>query len=50
MNCTKDINLKNTRIGKRTSPKLKDTKFIFKEKSILKGTTYNDLQNFIHSL
>ena len=50
MNGTKKGNSKNNQVPKRTLIKLKDTDSFIKENSILKGTTYNDLQNFIYSL
>jgi len=50
MNGTKKSNSKNNKVPKRTLVKLKDTDSFIKENSILKGTTYNDLENFIHSL
>ena len=50
MNGTKKGNSKNNEVPKRTLIKLKDTDSFIKENSVLKGTTYNDLQNFIYSL
>lgn len=50
MNNSKKINSYNTYVGKRTSFDSVDTDWLFKKKSVLKGTTYKDLVTFLNSL
>ena len=50
MNGTKKSNSENNNVSKRTSVKLENTDSFIKENSVLEGTTYDDLKNFIYSL
>jgi hypothetical protein len=50
MNGTKSTNLKNIFVSTRVSIKPNHVKSILSKKSVLKGTTYNDLRNFIYTL
>lgn len=47
MNNTEEINRMNTYVGKRTSINSMDLDWLFKEKSVLKGTSYKHLQDYI---
>jgi hypothetical protein len=50
MNGSKYINIENTFVAKRLSLKVNYVNSILSKKNTLKGTSYNDLQNFISSL
>lgn len=50
MNNTKKINLQNNFVATRTTFKHTDIDSLFKEKSVLNGTSYDDLKTFINSL
>jgi hypothetical protein len=50
MNGSKYINLKNTFVSTRLSLKVNYVNSVLSKKNILKGTSYDDLQNFISSL
>ena len=50
MNGSKYINVENTFVAKRLSLKVNYVNSVLNKKSVLKGTSYNDLQNFISSI
>ena len=50
MNGSKYINIENTFVAKRLSLKVNYVNSVLNKKNTLKGTSYNDLQNFISSL
>jgi hypothetical protein len=47
MNNTEEINRMNKYVGKRTSIDNFDINWLFKDKSVLKGTSYKHLQDYI---